>query len=649
MSKQLFIFTFSPVQQFIAEARRAQDLFSGSKILCDLAKAALVALIRQNAKAIYPPAQNEAEANTLDDIPNKMTLILPDGLAPSRAGSIAEIALRDAWNELCKDAEKVARDWGQDVADPSQRIKLDQTWADIWKRQIGNVWECYWAATPLLDGGAYNDAYRQANRLLDAAKRPRAFEAAQEDGIKDTLSGSRSALRVSHLKDAREYWTKVFDYTKKNERFNAAKLRPKGRELLDAIGCVKRFGLPRLLMPTIPSTSSIASEDFVQDIARVHKLAALSAYAKVVKAVLGGVVFPARKKDAAARLDGWAFDGDLLYLETLTTKRLDQDYNLPIAGVDLRDLQTALKRLYAAVGERPRNYLAVLVMDGDAMGERVDTCKCEDEHRDFSKSLSGFAGQVNEVVKRHHGSKVYAGGDDVLALLPISTALACAAELAKLFNDTVKDFHASAGIAIGHHTQPLDGLLAEARRAEQLAKKVPHKDALAVIANKRSGERIEATAKWSRINTVLEYVKAFEPSLKRDPATEPATDPAENTKVPKYGPSLLSPRFAYDARSIATSFMPVAGALATREIRLAGYLSQLRQQLSQHTDQKLAQTRNFNLNALHLELSDWLRSQVPPDPKSKSTQPIDEADPETVANWLIVARFVAQRSDGGDE
>ncbi len=37
MTKAVLIFTFSPVQSFIAEARRSEDLFNGSAILSRLA------------------------------------------------------------------------------------------------------------------------------------------------------------------------------------------------------------------------------------------------------------------------------------------------------------------------------------------------------------------------------------------------------------------------------------------------------------------------------------------------------------------------------------------------------------------------------------------------------------------------------------
>jgi len=41
MNKYLFLFTISPVQSFIAQARKTKDLYDGSKLLTDLIKVAI--------------------------------------------------------------------------------------------------------------------------------------------------------------------------------------------------------------------------------------------------------------------------------------------------------------------------------------------------------------------------------------------------------------------------------------------------------------------------------------------------------------------------------------------------------------------------------------------------------------------------------
>lgn len=80
MNDAVLIFTFSPVQPFIAEARRTSDLYVGSQIPVHLAKAA-ARVIQQRGTLIYP-------AMLSDDVPNKLVA----RVAWQEAESIAEEA-----------------------------------------------------------------------------------------------------------------------------------------------------------------------------------------------------------------------------------------------------------------------------------------------------------------------------------------------------------------------------------------------------------------------------------------------------------------------------------------------------------------------------------------------------------------------------
>lgn len=70
MTNAVLIFTFSPVQSFIAEARRSEDLFNGSAILSRLAKAAGESL-KSAGELIYPAQLKE------NDSPNVLVLRVP--------------------------------------------------------------------------------------------------------------------------------------------------------------------------------------------------------------------------------------------------------------------------------------------------------------------------------------------------------------------------------------------------------------------------------------------------------------------------------------------------------------------------------------------------------------------------------------------
>jgi CRISPR-associated protein Cmr2 len=154
----------------------------------------------------------------------------------------------------------------------------------------------------------------------------------------------------------------------------------------------------------------------------------------------------------------------------------------------------------------PYPYVACLVADGDHMGRAIDRLSSADEHRRFSAALARFAGEARRVVEqRHRGVLIYAGGDDVLGFLPLPEALACADDLRKGFADamagacpsiaTAARPTLSVGLGIGHVMESMGDLLALGRQAEREAKR--HRNALAVLVDKRSGGMRSWRARWS--------------------------------------------------------------------------------------------------------------------------------------------------------
>ena len=150
-------------------------------------------------------------------------------------------------------------------------------------------------------------------------------------------------------------------------------------------------------------------------------------------------------------------------------------------------------------------------------------------HLQFSQALSNFAIHiVPRIVKAHGGRLIYAGGDDVLAMMPATAAIECADDLQRAFSGrppkkecgiteispgflgvrSVKfedqngnkipilvpgpAASASCGIAMAHFKAPLQDVVREAQSAEKRAKKhfkkQGEKNAFAVSVFKHSGE-----------------------------------------------------------------------------------------------------------------------------------------------------------------
>lgn len=151
--------------------------------------------------------------------------------------------------------------------------------------------------------------------------------------------------------------------------------------------------------------------------------------------------------------------------------------------------------------EDSQAYFAVLAMDGDQMGKRLIQMD-ESDHREFSAGLSKFAlEQAPSIVSRHYGCLIYAGGDDVLALLPSDEALSCATELREQFRKELKsDVDASVGISVAHYMEPLQDVVRASQSAEQRAKIEGGRSAVAVSLFSRGGETVHWHCKWSPPN-----------------------------------------------------------------------------------------------------------------------------------------------------
>lgn len=124
-------------------------------------------------------------------------------------------------------------------------------------------------------------------------------------------------------------------------------------------------------------------------------------------------------------------------------------------------------------GSDKNDYIAILLMDGDRMGEWVsgdkapnldvfthskvrDAFKASRDlnkiwdvisklkpvqpsyHRGLSRTLSVFSSLVEAVISEYDGMLVYCGGDDVMALLPAVNALECANKIRKLYSGNEK-------------------------------------------------------------------------------------------------------------------------------------------------------------------------------------------------------------------
>lgn len=164
----------------------------------------------------------------------------------------------------------------------------------------------------------------------------------------------------------------------------------------------------------------------------------------------------------------------------------------------------------AAAAPMAEKYFAVLKLDGDQMGswlsgettppfrgQLTEECRPYFEqarfgeflkqqrplspsyHLQFSESLSNFALRcARPIVEAFDGRLVYAGGDDVLALLPADTAIPCARALRMAFQGSteIKSF-------LKHHASSLRDAHLVRQASEESAVGPPHFQTLAAQGN----------------------------------------------------------------------------------------------------------------------------------------------------------------------
>jgi CRISPR-associated protein Cmr2 len=472
----LFSVALGPAQEFIATARRTRDLWFSSWLLSELSKAAAREIGSKNL--IFPAIINDDDLKPVSEfnVVNKILAKVDDD--PQALGK----QVKDAVHERLQEIRAAA------FADLEGAYDADKAEA-----QINDLPEIYWAAVPLRDD--YKQARAEVEALLAACKNTRDFSSTGKwsgNGPKSSLDG----LRESVIRDA----------------VALEKRGVKKAETLCGVGLLKRFGKPANQKENegFASTPHIAAWPLIQSFGRKHEKT-LNEYISFLREK--GIYRSALYSPPAPRSDIFPYDGHILFEEQLkeyfdeTAQKTELDQSL----ARLRKL------LEEEIGNNPSPYYAILHADGDRMGEAIGTQDTEDKHRQLSAALSAFAGEARNIVAVNHGSLIYAGGDDVLALVPLHTVIPCARRLADTFRETLSDFKTAAGtsltlsvgIGISHQMEPLEDALNLARAAEREAKQLDGKNALCLKVSKRSGTVTTVVDHWGALDERLKAFTAF--------------------------------------------------------------------------------------------------------------------------------------------
>ncbi|WP_341325696.1 type III-B CRISPR-associated protein Cas10/Cmr2 [Methylotuvimicrobium sp. KM2] len=513
MTQSYFHFTLGPVQGFVAQARRTRDFWAGSFLLSWLSAVAMRAVIQQQGEIIFPKA-DQNYLNWLEGKDKDKDTSPQQGCVPNRfKGGLARVpadfqpqqvvdSIQQAWMAL---GECV---WHNDLAACSEQTRA------IWQRQVQHFWEISWALS----------ADVNESNLLDRRKNWRSYLPPEETGVKCMMMDGwqeLSGIASPNSKDLARFWRAL---RQNGQRGMGSDLRE--HEYLCAIALIKRrfaryfheltVPMPggwRLsgwsVNPAVPSVAYMAAAPWLAKVLDQAPESALRDFhdaAKQLTASYGEYAtdlqcinnildkYPERKLLWYTK----NLDGNVFFEAALDNENIYANQTL---AQQTKKKLNALRRSLPETIESVSPFYAVLMMDGDSLGSHMSDVN---KQQHISDGLNQFTQGVPEIVEENSGFLVYAGGDDVLALLPLEFALKCAQALRSHYltcfaawpdiNTTL-----SGAIEYAHIRMPLGKVLSDAHQLlDDIAKEHTGRDAIAVRVWKPGGQHLQWAMPWEK-------------------------------------------------------------------------------------------------------------------------------------------------------
>ena len=579
-----------PVQDFIAAAKSVRDLWSGSYLLSWLMAAGLKALSAQVGpdSVIFPSLfeQPLIDLQWRDELWNKISigdktiwdswgytnkeLLVPNlpnvflALVPAdratELGKLVEAAIRDEWQkitEACWNYCDAAAHQGISLTSDEPGLFTRQSRKDRFERQSSHFLKISWTAEPW--PGDLKSALDTAAKFGKDMPIGKATA-----GILAVVKMATEHMEAAH-RDERYYLDKANKTVLSNPGVAWANLLQFANWKLDAVRQTRHFN---------------AWTDGGWDCGAANNKDALNGNEETVA---GGTAWRDKCKNLGGaweslfKTDAWVGTSTLIkrvwHLAYLAKekglKTGSRDFPMPDTRKVASGEPDEEENEKDSNEDASEKYFAVLALDGDEIGKWVSGEKgrpleellappareyfqharfgdfvkiprplSPGFHLQFSEMLSNFALKVVPLIVAHfRGRLIYAGGDDVLAMLPADKALDCASALRNAFRgDDPKvpglsspargflcshQYHqqtgaqlstheeripfpvpgpnadVSVGIALAHFKHPLQDVVREAQAAEKRAKTAYRRGAVAVSTFKRSGEILHWGCKWN--------------------------------------------------------------------------------------------------------------------------------------------------------
>ncbi len=469
------------------------------------------------------------------------------------------------------------------TADAEPGFLGSQAWKVLQKdMQWGDDNITFFAPNP---GVLYPAVHELAERVLAAAKSNRSFEPMTQIGWRCSLTGESEWLTTDRAQLARSYrnqddtlWARISRekpaWAKPGEHLGALsalkRLWPnlfteeisnylndeeKGRQIKRFVVSTHTMAMARQLNDFLEKGNNL-DEDLAIKLRKNYQPVALPK--KLAKSAAGRTEL----RNLIARIPDW----------------LDVAKEEAEAGdeSELLEVQRTIKKNFGL--NQFETYYSLIMMDGDRMGailagdEKTTISYLEsfhpkmragfEEHAESQPIINygkqgraispnrhlAISGALNDfsltvarhvVEEEHMGRLIYAGGDDVLAMLPVSDLLSAIQRLrfaysgrdpehtggrdeggltlqndfaylkGRLMRMMGKNATASCGAVIAHHQAPLTAVIRELRLAEQRAKNEGNRNAFSITIIKRSGGALYLTENWGESLKILIKLRNF--------------------------------------------------------------------------------------------------------------------------------------------
>jgi len=595
----LMVFSITPVQQFIVKARKLRDYWTSSILLSWLAFEGMRWVVENLGPdhILYPslidqPLINEYmkknwkvshdnflnPPNDIASFPNKFLFLLPMNQAETVAGEIKN-HIREAWEDLYEKVCANCTSMMTSFLSDEQKVYVKE----IFDRQNSRFWDLQWAAAylvadtdkseieMLLPEGVYKNSFELLNRFNEIIKDKPYYErsgrgvlySVSHSLVQATLAASKNSKSVTRLPETGEKChtcgefevlhhikysgdVSAGEYKKNTKKFWSNLKKQWDGEEKNTLG----FNLnDKEMLCSICLTKRMAYEAMEN-----HKSHILNSVFKGKKS------FP-------------------------STTEIALTSSFERKNVPDKDRKKKAQKVHDKVDDKTDSrdrYFAILMMDGDNMGKlvngvtlastwemvmhpdiiaRLRTPEFEKKYHDnwkyifdkkrlitpaihaaISESLGDFSLYgVSNIIKNYQGTLIYAGGDDVCAVLPVETSFKAAQEIQRYYTSTYKwiqkdkdpedvsdfftpapgklsinlgkgdDISISAGILICHHKESLTQMITEAQHLlKDKAKEEAGRNACAIELRKRSGGSRYFVRKWSEEQTWQSFTEIGE-------------------------------------------------------------------------------------------------------------------------------------------